>query len=135
MTACRICLERLRGGIKVLEEDADAASAFRLMNEAMLMQQIHYGISSQQRRDWESVNRRLVLASRFSQPNYDDPTRIWRPFQLAFILMNLRSMAEPDCDERRIVDVIWFPTGGGKTEAYSRFGGVQPVSPEAPQSC
>ena len=119
MTACRMCLERLRGGIKVLEEDADAASAFRLMNEAMLMQQIHYGISSQQRRDWESVNRRLVLASRFSQPNYDDPTRIWRPFQLAFILMNLRSMAEPDCDERRIVDVIWFPTGGGKTEAYS----------------
>ena len=32
--------------------------------------------------------------------------------------MNLRAVAEPDCPERRIVDVIWFPTGGGKTEAY-----------------
>ncbi len=42
----------------------------------------------------------------------------WRPFQLAFLLMNLRGIAEPGHAEREIVDLLFFPTGGGKTEAY-----------------
>ena len=48
----------------------------------------------------------------------DDHDRAWHPFQLAFILMNLDAVSDPDCSQRDIVDVIWFPTGGGKTEAY-----------------
>jgi hypothetical protein len=42
----------------------------------------------------------------------------WRPFQLAFLLLNLTSMAEPENADRELVDLLFFPTGGGKTEAY-----------------
>ena len=42
----------------------------------------------------------------------------WRPFQLAFILMNLKASPRPLDDDRKVVDLLFFPTGGGKTEAY-----------------
>jgi hypothetical protein len=42
----------------------------------------------------------------------------WRPFQMAFILMNLPGLANPTHHDRRVVDLLFFPTGGGKTEAY-----------------
>ncbi len=50
-----------------------------------------------------------------------DPDTIqpaWRPFQLAFLLMNLPGIADPTHDDREVVDLLFFPTGGGKTEAY-----------------
>ena len=42
----------------------------------------------------------------------------WRAFQLAFILLNLPGLADPVSADREIVDLLFFPTGGGKTEAY-----------------
>ena len=42
----------------------------------------------------------------------------WYPFQLAFILTGLRGLAEPGHPDREVVDLLFFPTGGGKTEAY-----------------
>lgn len=118
MGNCRECLRRMREGTTLLEQDHDVALAFRLMNEAMLMQQIHYGISSQSTRSWVSSSEGLTIERPFVHPSHEDPTRKWRPFQLAFVLINLKSIADPGCSERDLVDVIWFPTGGGKTEAY-----------------
>lgn len=118
MGNCRECLRRMREGILLLQQDSDVERAFRLMNEAMLMQQIHYAISSQSTRSWISKSGGLEIERPFHPPSYDDPNRMWRPFQLAFILMNLRAITDPACPERDLVDVIWFPTGGGKTEAY-----------------
>ena len=42
----------------------------------------------------------------------------WRPFQLAFILQVLPSLIEPQSPDTDLVDLLYFPTGGGKTEAY-----------------
>ena len=120
MANCRECLRRMRDGVVLLELDPDLALAFRLMNEAMLMQSVHYTISSEQTRKWKKNRYGLRLASPYVKPCYTDAKwdRHWRPFQLAFILMNLKAVADPSCAEREVVDVIWFPTGGGKTEAY-----------------
>lgn len=118
LESCRECLRRIREGAALIRQDSQVAAAFRFMNEAMLMQQVHYEIASRSPRPWVERSGRLELASSFDPPSYNDPTRKWYPFQLAFILMNLKPLADPYCEEREIVDVIWFPTGGGKTEAY-----------------
>ena len=118
---CRVCYRRMADGAQLLRANVQVRRAFSLMNRSMLMQQIHYRLSSQQSRKWVSGKASeagLQLESQFVLPNYDDPSRVWRPFQLAFILMNLRSMAEPKSEDRGAIDIIWFPTGGGKTEAY-----------------
>lgn len=43
---------------------------------------------------------------------------IYRAFQIAFILMNLSGIVNPEHKDRDVVDLLYFPTGGGKTEAY-----------------
>ncbi|MCC7137594.1 MAG: helicase [Planctomycetes bacterium] len=64
-----------------------------------------------------------AIRQRAAQERPDrDPERVdapaWRPFQLAFFLLNVRGLADPDHPDRRVVDLLFFPTGGGKTEAY-----------------
>ncbi len=103
LSQCEACLNRIKEGISVLETDPIARKAFIMANEAMYEQFLHYSVVSGER------------------GGLDEPlgyTRSWRPFQLAFILMNIRSMVDETCEDRKVVDLIWFPTGGGKTEAY-----------------
>lgn len=123
---CETCLHRMENGVDLLEQNETVRTAFLYMNLAMLMQQLHYNLPLQKWVDNGAGDIRLV--DPVAIPLVTDDTtwhnkehRIygkWRPFQLAFVLMNLRSMYDRDCKERGIVDLIWFPTGGGKTEAY-----------------
>ena len=103
---CRKCLTRMRRGVELLEGDSEAMLAFRLMNKAMFMQQYRSNLPARSQ------------GSEYPEEKGDGHDRVWRPFQLGFILMNLCSVGDPDDDERDLVELIWFPTGGGKTEAY-----------------
>lgn len=124
---CKQCLKRMEEGVELLKTDADILLAFQLMNRAMLMQQLHYNLPLQKWvcDDGNSIyleNPVQVLPDVNNEDTwYDKSNKVygkWRPFQLAFVLMNLKSMAKKNCTDRSIVDLIWFPTGGGKTEAY-----------------
>ena len=91
---------RMRRGIELIRENEFAAEAFGLMNAAMNLQRYRQDLAR-------------------SGPEVADATvQQWRPFQMAFILMNLPDLADPESDGRDEVDLLWFPTGGGKTEAY-----------------
>ena len=115
---CRKCHERIVAGIGLLQTDKDVRQAFSWMNEAMLAQQLHYALVTEKRRSWVEKNGALELESPYFFDDSNPKKGTWRPFQLAFILMNLLSAADRKSAERDIVDLIWFPTGGGKTEAY-----------------
>lgn len=115
---CRRCLGRMRYGVSVLETDKQVMTAFRLMNRAMLSQQLHYALPL--REHIKDANRNCVLppATFPDLSNAPENKGKWYPFQLAFILMNLACLADSSHPDRKIADLIWFPTGGGKTEAY-----------------
>jgi hypothetical protein len=118
---CRQCADRISDGLELLRSDERALRAFRLANEAMLWQ----GLRSK-------LNRPAIRPGQgetWSWGNYprevleEGTRRDWRPFQIAFLLMSLRSASDlapidNRADFRETVDLIWFPTGGGKTEAY-----------------
>ncbi|MDY6797819.1 MAG: helicase-related protein [Pseudomonadota bacterium] len=90
LAQCRDALARMREGIALLTRDDIVWRAFVLMNRAMAA----------------SMRR-----------TRDAPPR-WRAFQLAFILLALPSTVQGNHRDREVLDLIWFPTGGGKTEAY-----------------
>jgi hypothetical protein len=82
---------RMADGIALLATDDRARLAFEAMNESV---------------------------SRAARKRRPDDTPAWRPFQLAFILLNLSGLTHKTHKDREIVDLLFFPTGGGKTEAY-----------------
>lgn len=119
--SCRLCLQRMKEGVELLKTNEKIDRAFRLMNRAMLLQQLHYSIDT---RNWILERGNIIGLKDAKIPNINDSSTwnkglgAWRPFQLAFILMNLNAMLDSSHADREMVDLIWFPTGGGKTEAY-----------------
>lgn len=87
---------RMRRGIELLSKDKLVRSAFSIANRAMQLQM---------QQSWKVAGQRARIAR-------------WRPFQLGFVLTSLCSSIDEDASDRDLVDLIWFPTGGGKTEAY-----------------
>jgi hypothetical protein len=94
----RYAAKRIQAGIDLLA-DPECLDAFRIANKCMA--------------DAARQRRGVML-----QKNPAEVKPMWHPFQLAFILMNLKAIAEPAHNDRETVDLLFFPTGGGKTEAY-----------------
>lgn len=103
---------RIEAGVRTLCDPnrPELLDAFRIAQRAMLLQMRHSAPdqAGQRRRRSEFVDIHPPV----------DPTATWRPFQLAFFLLSLDGVAEPGHRDRETTDLIWFPTGGGKTEAY-----------------
>jgi hypothetical protein len=116
IVGCKKTLERLRAGIDLLKTNDQALEAFRFANRAMASQRVH-GIYARQ-------VRKGVGKGESALGNLDiGRNRSWRAFQLAFVLINLPSLTdlhhpERSSEQEALADLLWFPTGGGKTEAY-----------------
>jgi hypothetical protein len=118
--------QRIQTGFALVEDgDPDVRRAFELANEAMFIAQTR-GAINLRTPSWEGTSNRDIDGNWvFDKPyqpfDYNRPYEnigYWRPFQIAFLLMSLCGLANDDHPEREEVDLIWFPTGGGKTEAY-----------------
>ncbi len=89
---CETALKRMQSGLNKLCNDKSILEAFRFANSA--------------------------IEKQYSWNNKSDFQFSWRPFQLGFFLLNLDSVVDENSEERDYFDLLWFPTGGGKTEAY-----------------
>ena len=100
VASARRARDRVNSGIELLRSDVHARLAFRAMNEAVA----------------RAARQREAILSGGNPAAQRSPK--WRPFQLAFILLNLSGLQDPLHSDREVVDLLFFPTGGGKTEAY-----------------
>jgi hypothetical protein len=102
----RIAAERMNATIDLLAqpEQGTLRSAFALAMKAMRLQM-------------------LQAAAAKGKDGSKEPA--WRPFQLGFLLVSLSSTVDAVHPDRELVDLIWFPTGGGKTEAYLGLAAVE----------
>jgi hypothetical protein len=125
LLACQNDYNRLIRNITLLSTDSQAIAAFRMMNTAMFMQ-LHHSILKK--------NKDEILNTELTEQYYKgvNADYKWRSFQIAFILLNIDAFVKPGIDDKtvenvfskgwpernEIADLVWFPTGGGKTEAY-----------------
>lgn len=120
---CREDYLRMKSNVQKILSDNDNMLAFRLMNTAMFMQLWH-----NKKKQTLNIDNLPDFDEEFYRDADEDIFNIgtpasWRPFQLAFILLNLDGIIQHQDDikwehRNNCVDLVWFPTGGGKTEAY-----------------
>jgi len=119
---CKRAYQRMYAGIETLRSNDNAYRAFLLANRAMFMQRIHIAMQSEMAQaNADRYPGDEEISDRLCGMDYSRESDVscrWRPFQIAFLLMDINSIADDRSPERSIVDLIWFPTGGGKTEAY-----------------
>lgn len=89
---CRKAHRRIVAGVDLLCNDADARLAFCFANKA--------------------------VDTQYAWSRDDDSHLVYRPYQLAFILATLESAIDKTSEDRDVCDLLWVPTGTGKTEAY-----------------
>lgn len=105
LNECSTICERISRSVDCLENEKGIAwKAFQLANEAMYMQRC----KTIEKAAFEKGERTVIDSGKIN----------WYPFQLAFILLEISSFVYPDSPDRKLVDLLWFPTGGGKTESY-----------------
>ena len=110
--------ERLREGVAVLQSNDRALLAFRFMNRAMRDQRFRTQVAARRAAD-DGLSIKDAVAA---VEDLGDGAASWRPFQLAFILLQLPALTDPShalrSGDAANVELLFFPTGGGKTEAY-----------------
>lgn len=134
LKACRNDFKRLKRNITLLEKNTDALAAFRTMNTAMFMQ-LHHSIKTDKGKKLfvpDDNNEKYYFNVKIYDKDNAETDYKWRSFQLAFIILNVDAFVRPDDEDKtvepvfdlfwpernEIADLVWFPTGGGKTEAY-----------------
>jgi hypothetical protein len=116
MALADAALDRMKTGWQLVGSDQTAQHAFRWANEAMLNQQVR---SNFPLREVERGKDDVLRVKGIHPVPVVRPGRgTWRPFQIAFVLASLPELVDPSRKTRSLVDLIFFPTGGGKTEAY-----------------
>jgi len=120
---CEVIYNRINTGIKHLEKNANALRSFQLANTAIYLQMFQSQLNFAEKKEgyevWEQNENIQYTYSEYGTkpfPNNIEPA--WRPFQLAFVLQSITSFVDEKCNERELIDLLYFPTGGGKTEAY-----------------
>lgn len=116
--------DAIREGVELLQDGSHAIEAFRFANRSMAEQRLRTD-AIRARRDGDERDFYETLDEYRGEVDVgsgENPHTRWRPFQLAFVLLNLAALSDPTHESRSShtapVDLLFFPTGGGKTEAY-----------------
>jgi hypothetical protein len=120
---CKKIYNRICKGVSLLGANTNAFRAFQLANTAIYLQMFQNEWHFSNKKDGYEAYERTELQYDYELYGIADypngkPQPAWRPFQLAFILQCIPSFVEENSEDLDLVDLLYFPTGGGKTEAY-----------------